>query len=160
MAGNPGKDAARRGPVRLWRSTRPVDHPLTRLNLDLGPDAVAGINTTVAISPDGRRIVFPVRGTDGKQLLATRLLDQAVPTLLAGTDNGSDVFFSPDSQWIGFFAAGLLKKISVQGGAPVTLSPGTFSPRGASWGDGDRIVATLNNLVPLSLMPAAGGKAQ
>ena len=35
--------------VGLWRSTRPIDHPLTRLNLDLGPDAVAGLNTTVAI---------------------------------------------------------------------------------------------------------------
>jgi serine/threonine-protein kinase len=146
--------------VGLWRSTRPVDHPLTRLNLDLGPDAVAGLNTTVAISPDGRRIVYPVRGTDGKQLLATRLLDQAVPTLLAGTENGFDAFFSPDSQWIGFFASGVLRKISVQGGAPVTLSPGAFSPRGASWGDGDSIVATLNNLVPLSLIPAAGGPAK
>jgi serine/threonine-protein kinase len=147
--------------VRLWRSTRPVDHPLTRLNLDLGPDAVAGLNTTVAISPDGRRIVYPVRAADGKQLLATRLLDQAVPTLLAGTENGFDAFFSPDSQWIGFFAAGLLRKISVQGGAPVTLSPtGASNPRGASWGDGDRIVATLNNQAPLSLMPAAGGLAK
>jgi serine/threonine-protein kinase len=146
--------------ISLWRSTRPVDHPLTRLNLDLGPDAVAGINTTVAISPDGRRIVYPVRGTDGKQVLATRLLDQAVPTLLAGTENGSDAFFSPDSQWVGFFAAGLLRKISFQGGAPVTVSRAAISPRGASWGDGDRIVATLNNLVPLSLLPAGGGPAK
>jgi serine/threonine-protein kinase len=146
--------------VDLWRSTRPVDHPLTRLNLDLGPDAVAGLNTTVAISPDGRRIVYPVREADGKQVLATRLLDQAVPTLLPGTENGSDAFFSPDSQWIGFFAAGLLRKISVQGGAPVTLSPGATFPRGASWGDVDRIVAALSNLVPLSLVPAGGGPAR
>jgi serine/threonine-protein kinase len=146
--------------VGLWRSTRPVDHPLTRLNLDLGPDAVAGINTTVAISPDGRRIVYPVRGTDGKQALATRLLDQAAPTLLAGTENGFDAFFSPDSQWIGFFAAGLLRKISVQGGAPVTILSAATNPRGASWGDGDSIVAALANLVPLSLMPAAGGPAK
>jgi serine/threonine-protein kinase len=146
--------------VRLWRSTRPVDHPLTRLNLDLGPNAVAGLNTTVAISPDGRRIVYPVLGTDGKQLLATRPLDQAVPTLLAGTENGSDAFFSPDSQWIGFFAAGLLRKISVQGGAPVTVSRAASNPRGASWGDDDRIVATLSIFAPLSLLPAAGGPAK
>jgi serine/threonine-protein kinase len=146
--------------VGLWRATRSVDHPLTRLNLDLGPDAVAGLNTTVGISPDGRRIVYPVREADGKQLLATRLLDQAVPTLLAGTENGFDAFFSPDSQWIGFFAAGLLKKISAQGGAPVTVLSAGTNPRGASWGDNDRIVAALTNLVPLSLIPAAGGPSK
>jgi serine/threonine-protein kinase len=146
--------------VGLWRSTRPVDHPLTRLNLDLGPEAVAGLNTTVAISPDGRRIVYPVHEADGRQVLATRLLDQALPTLLAGTENGFDAFFSPDSQSVGFFTAGLLRKVSVQVGAPVTLSPAAFNARGASWGDDDRIVATLSIFAPLSLMPGAGGPAK
>jgi hypothetical protein len=46
----------------LWRATRPVDHPLTRLNVDLGPDALTGLDLTVAISPDGRRLVYPARG--------------------------------------------------------------------------------------------------
>ena len=31
-----------------WRATRPVDRPLTRLDVDLGPDAMVGLNTTVA----------------------------------------------------------------------------------------------------------------
>jgi serine/threonine protein kinase len=48
--------------IFLWRATRPVDHPLVRLNVDLGPDALTGLSTTVAISPDGRRLVFPARG--------------------------------------------------------------------------------------------------
>jgi serine/threonine-protein kinase len=104
--------------------------------------------------------VYPVRGADGKQVLATRLLDQAVPTLLAGTENGFDAFFSPDSQSVGFFAAGLLRKVSVQVGAPVTLSPAAFNARGASWGDDDRIVAALSIFAPLSLLPAAGGPAK
>jgi serine/threonine protein kinase len=47
--------------IDLWRATRPVEHPLARLSVDLGPDAVAGLSTTVAISPDGRRLVYPVR---------------------------------------------------------------------------------------------------
>jgi len=103
--------------VGVWRATRPVEQPLTRLSVDLGPDAVTGLNLTVAISPDGRRLVFPVRGAESTQQLATRLLDQAQATLLPGTENGNDPFFSPDGQWIGFFSAGQLKKISVQGGA-------------------------------------------
>ncbi|HUB78613.1 MAG TPA: protein kinase [Bryobacteraceae bacterium] len=134
-----------------WRATRPVEHPLTRLSVDLGPEAVAGANSTVAISPDGRRIVYPT-----KTGLATRLLDQATPTLLAGTEGGSDAFFSPDGQWIGFFAGGQLKKISVQGGAPVTLCA-ALNGRGASWGDDGNIVATLSIVAPLSLVPAGGG---
>ena len=45
-----------------------------RLSVDLGPDAIAGQFTTVVISPDGTRLVFPVKSPDGKQILATRLL--------------------------------------------------------------------------------------
>ena len=73
---------------------RPAPAPLIRLNVDLGPDALAGHAITVAISPDGRRIVFPIRGAKGIPQLATRL-DQATPTLLPGTENGADPFFSP-----------------------------------------------------------------
>jgi hypothetical protein len=38
--------------------------------------------------------------------LATRLLNQAQATVLPGSDGGFDPFFSPDGQWIGFFAGG------------------------------------------------------
>jgi Protein kinase domain/WD40-like Beta Propeller Repeat len=107
--------------VGWWWATRPVDRPLTCFSVDLGPDALPGLSLNAAISPDGRRLVFPVRGQDGKQQLATRLLDQAEATLLPSTENGSDPFFSPDGQWIGFAAGGQLKKISGQGGVPVTL---------------------------------------
>ena len=72
-----------------WRATRPVERPLQplmRLSVDLGPDAVAGQFTTVAISPDGSRLVFPVKSSDGKQMLATRLLDEAKPAPLSGTE--------------------------------------------------------------------------
>jgi serine/threonine-protein kinase len=106
-----------------WTIMRPTPepHPLTRLSVDLGLDAVAGPHSTVAISPDGRRIVFPIRGANGSAQLATRLLDQPTATPLPGTDNGVDPFFSPDSQWIAFAADGKLKKISLLGGAAIAL---------------------------------------
>jgi Tol biopolymer transport system component len=143
--------------VLLW--PRPLQHPLIRLNVDLGPDAMVGLNTTVAISRDGTRIVFPARGPGGKQQLATRLLDQAQATLLPGTENGADPFFSPDGQWVGFFASGQLKKISVQGGAPVVLCPAPIE-EGGSWGEDGNIVATLSNVSGLSSIPAVGGPLQ
>jgi len=100
-----------------WRATRPVERPLQplmRLDVDLGPDALAGQFATTAISPDGARLVFPAKGREGKQMLATRLLSENQPALLSGTENGRDPFFSPDGRWIGFFANGEMKKISVR----------------------------------------------
>ncbi len=142
-----------------WRATRPVESLLTRLNVDLGPDAVTGLNLTVAISPDGRRLVYPARGQDGKPQLATRLLDQPEATLLPGTEDGHDPFFSPDSQWVGFFADGKLKKISVLGGAPVALCAVPFG-LGATWGEDGTIIVTLNQQSGLFRVPAAGGNPQ
>jgi Tol biopolymer transport system component/predicted Ser/Thr protein kinase len=147
--------------VLFWRATRPVEHPLIRFSVDLGPEAVEGVNLTAAISPDGARLAFVARGPAGKQRLATRLLDQAQATLLPGTENAADPFFSPDGQWIGFFADGKMKKISVQGGAAVTLCEAP-EERGASWGEGGSIIAALDGSPGngLSRVPAAGGTPQ
>jgi Tol biopolymer transport system component len=142
-----------------WRATRPVDRPLMRLSLDLGPDAVAGQFTTTAISSDGARLVFPIKSPGGKQVLATRLLNETKPTLLSGTDNGRDPFFSPDSQWIGFFADGKMKKISIQGGAPVVLCDAADA-RGANWGEDGNIVVALNTTGALSRVPSKEGTPQ
>ena len=142
-----------------WRSRRPVDRPLVRLDVDLGSDAVAGQFTTTAISPDGARLVYPAKSPDGKEMLATRLLEQINPIFLSGTDNGRDPFFSPDGKWIGFFADGKMKKVSVQGGAPVLLCDAPDA-RGADWGEDGNIVVALNVFFALSRVPAGGGTPQ
>jgi Tol biopolymer transport system component len=142
-----------------WRATRPVDRPLMRLSVDLGPDAVAGRFTTTAISPDGARLVFPIQSADGTEMLAARLLDETKPSALSGTENGRDPFFSPDGKWIGFFADGKLKKVSAQGGAPIVLCEAP-DPRGASWGEDGNIVAALDGASALSQIPSEGGAPQ
>ena len=146
------------GYLAWWRATRPVEHSMIRLSADLGPGAIAGQRTTVAISPDGTRIVFPVQ-TSGSLQLATRLLNQSAATPLPGTEGGSDPFFSPNGEWIGFGAESKLKKISVQGGATVTLCEAP-SFRGASWGEDGFIVAALNTNSALSRIPEGGGTPQ
>jgi len=148
--------------VALWRTARPgpdTSRPLLQFSADLGPEAFKGFFTTAVLSPDGSRMVFPSRGPDGKQRLSTRLLNQPKPTPLAGTEGGSDPFFSPDSQWIGFFANAKMKKISVTGGAALTLCD-TGSSRGASWCEDGSIIAALNSVGGLSRIPAAGGTPQ
>jgi Tol biopolymer transport system component len=127
--------------------------PPTQFEVDLGPDAVAGPRITVAISRDGRRIVFPT-----KSGLATRSLDQANATALSETAGAVDPFFSPDGQWIGFFADSKLKKVSVQGGAPVVLCDAGAS-RGADWGDDGNIVFQAGGSInsPLFRVSSDGG---
>ncbi len=152
--------AAAAGWWMWWRGAPPVDRPLTRLNVDLGSNAVTGLNLTAAISPDGRRLVFPARGPDGKQQLATRMLDQAQPALLPDTEGASFPFFSPDGQWIGFFAGGQLKKIAVNGGAAVRVCVLGTAGEGGSWGGDGYIVLGVGPAAPLSRVRDSGGELQ
>src|SRR5262249_41182789 len=135
------------------------DPPLVRYTIDLGPNALpenSGSNiSTIVVSPDGRRLVYHVGGPNGRQL-GTRLLDQSTLTILAGTQGAFDPFFSPDGQWIGFFANGKLKRFPVQGGAPVELCDAP-TEQGASWGRNDVIIAALGIVGGLSRIPAEGG---
>jgi serine/threonine-protein kinase len=140
----------------LW--PRAPDRPLMRLQVDLGPDAfLSGPNSsTFAISPDGSGLVYGTTGADGQVRLAVRRLDQAQATVLAGTEGARTPFFSPDGQWIGFNAAGKLKKISTHGGAVTGLSDAP-NFRGATWTEDGFIIAAPDTQGPLMRLSASGG---
>src|SRR5207245_1705882 len=94
--------------------------PIRRVNMDLGADVSLTVRgRALAFSPDGAPLAFVE--TAGKRLLYLRRLDQLKAAPVAGTDDARNPFFSPDSQWIGFFADNKLKKVSIHGGAVVTL---------------------------------------
>jgi serine/threonine-protein kinase len=106
-----------------WRATRAASsHPLIQLSAELSPgttaDSLRGAGGyQLAISPDGTRIAAIEYYGAGNYRLATRRLDQSEFTPFSGTEGANMPFFSPDGQWIGFFADGKLKKIPVQGGS-------------------------------------------
>src|SRR5688572_32340495 len=54
--------------------------------------------STMAISPDGTRIVFHVGRAGVAVGLATRRMDEAKSVILPGTEDGTDPFFSPRSE--------------------------------------------------------------
>jgi serine/threonine-protein kinase len=141
--------------VLLWPA--PDSRQLMRLALDLGGSAPEYALSPAAISPDGARLVYYTRDDDGRSLLATRRLDDEASTRLTGTAGADQPFFSPDGEWVAFFADGELRKIPVQGGAPVALAPAGVA-RGASWGDAGNIVAALSNGGGLSLIAPDGGQ--
>lgn len=137
-----------------YRATRPAElKPLVRLDVDLGselpPSTIGG--SEVIISPDGTRLVYVSQGK-----LFTRRLDQPNAVELAGTDGAVQPFFSPDGQWVAFFAQRALKKIPADGGAAIVLC-NSGNPRGGSWGEDGSIFATLTFPGVVSRIPSIGG---
>ncbi|MBI3208568.1 MAG: serine/threonine-protein kinase [Candidatus Solibacter usitatus] len=146
--------------VLYWLASRPVPRQFVKLGAELGASlpSTFSSSTSLAVSPDGSRVVFLARNKEGNFLFSRRL-DQDLATQMPGTEGAFYPFFSPDGRWVGFFTADSLKKVSVDGGAPITLCASAGSSgRGASWGDDGNIVATLANNAALSLIPASGGK--
>jgi len=133
-----------------------TETPLRRLEIELGPD-VDLENFTAIISPNGERLVYVSRGR-----LFTQTLDRGETTELAGTQGASTPFFSPDGNWVAFFASGMLKKISMKSGTVLDLCPTTPAPfggtTGGGWSEGGFIVAALSPKGVLWRLPASGGQ--
>ena len=64
------------------------------------------IRTELAVSPDGRIIVFSAGGdgSESKARLYRRALDSTESVPIEGTEGARMPFFSPDGQWVGFYA--------------------------------------------------------
>jgi Tol biopolymer transport system component len=144
----------------LWRrpsAARDSGNPL-QFEVELQSDGTLGsdVGTDVVISPDGTRLAFVVRGSDGSTRLATRRLDQDGVTELPDTTGARVPFFSPDGVWVGFWAGGSLKKVAVDGGAPVILCA-AVDLSGASWGEDGQIIAALG-FGTLSRVSSSGGQ--
>jgi serine/threonine-protein kinase len=115
-------------------------------------------HTSLGISPDGTNVAFRV-WHGGTSQLYLRRMDQSEATLLKGTEDGGAPFFSPDGQWVGFFADGKLKKISVLGGAPVTLCDAP-NARGGAWTPDGTIIFAPSTVSGLMRVSATGGTPQ
>ncbi|MBI3210660.1 MAG: protein kinase [Candidatus Solibacter usitatus] len=144
--------------IHDWLVPRPVPHQFLKLETDLGAPGVslATSSSSLAVSPDGSRVVFAGRNKENNVLFSRRL-DQELAVEMPGTEGGYYPFFSHDGRWVGFFASGALKKVAVEGGAAITLCESP-NASGASWGEDGNIVAALSNDGPLSLIPVSGGK--
>ena len=114
-----------------------------------------------AVSPDGRRLVFAAEGADGVMRLWLRTMSALAPVALPGTEVFTIVppmFWSPDSRFIAYEAAGTLKKVGIDGGTPQTICklPGTAV--GGSWNTrGDIMIG--NAFGGLVWCHAGGGSA-
>ena len=131
-----------------------------RLTVALPPDTTLalGRGSAVVLSPDGQRLAFTARSKDVVRLYV-RPLDRFETQTLPGTEGASNPFFSPDGKWLGFFADGKIKKVSLEGGAPVVVADAT-NPRGHAWSDDNTILVTPTNGDPISRVSVMGGKLE
>jgi Tol biopolymer transport system component len=111
--------------------------------------------TMMALSPDGTRVAF-VTMEGESPVLWVRPLSSASAQPLRGTEGALFPFWSPDSRFVGFFADGKLRKIDVNGGAPITLCAAP-SGRGGAWSEDNVIVFAPGRSGGLSRVPASGG---
>lgn len=112
-----------------------------------------------ALSPDGRRVAFVAQEASGNAEIWVRSLDSQESQRIAGTEGAIGPFWSPDGQFLGFFAQRKLKKIALEGGPPqniCTTTPGL----GATWSPSGDIVFNPTNRAPLMRVAAAGGTPQ
>jgi serine/threonine-protein kinase len=142
-----------------------------RLSIELGSDASlaigpqASLGTAAVLSPDGSVLAFVARKAAGQPAnLYVRRLANLEASLVPGTDGARHPFFSPDSQWIGFFADGKLKKIPAAGGVlPLTLCDAP-DDRGGAWSEDGTIAfsprATLGTGGGLWRVAASGGASE
>jgi serine/threonine-protein kinase len=139
----------------------PKPEQTVRLTADIGADVKLynDLGISAVLSPNGARLAFVAIGPDEKRHLYVRSLDQLQATMLSGTEGAENPFFSPDSEWLGFFANAKLKKIAVQGGAAVNLCD-AGDGRGGTWSEDGTIVFAPSLRTALSKVSAAGGAPQ
>src|SRR6266849_3530072 len=147
--------------LATWSLKPSLQQPVTRTVINLPPgQQLAGMDSdpAVALSPDGTRLAYIAR-QGGSQQLYLRAMDSLEAKPIPNTEGAVGPFFSPDGQWLGLFADGKLKKVSVSGGAALSIGDAA-SPYGASWGNQGMIAFAPQNVSALQQLPEAGGTSQ
>jgi Tol biopolymer transport system component len=130
----------------------PPAQPSVRFQI---PPPGASAAQMFTLSADGRSLAFTANA-GGPNQVWVRAMDTLEARALAGTNEATYPFWSPDGAYLGFFAQGKLKKIAIAGGPAVTLCDATDG-RGGTWNRDGVIVFSAGPTSPLLRVSAAGG---
>ncbi len=155
---------------RLWRIDNAPEAFSLRVALSSAGQVQELLGPGIALSPDGSKLALIV-GDPADTRLYLRSLRNLNGVVLPGTEGANNPFFSPDSQNIGFFAQGELKRISVSSRRVQTLAAAVSGKgskwssdgaihrsAGGSWGSDGTIVFANPEHGPLLRVPATGGE--
>lgn len=109
----------------------------------------------MAISPNGLMVAYTVR-IEGQLKLRIRRLNTRQDVEIPGTEGARNLFFSSDSQWVGFFDSRNMYKVSVHGGTPVVITDALQDRLGTWLADGT-IVFSREVTEPLYRISESGG---
>jgi dipeptidyl aminopeptidase/acylaminoacyl peptidase len=122
-----------------------------------GVEAVAFADRSLAIAPDGARVVYI--GNNRTQMFV-RPLDRLDPTaIFTAATPLNFLFVSPDGQWVGFIEGTGLRKIAIAGGPAFTIvDTGLGGPQGATWAPDGTIIAANNDATVGLMRVSANGE--
>ena len=146
----------------LWSVSQPAPSaPVIRYSMALAEEEALGpeFGTSLALSPDGSRLVYSGPLPDGNRQLWLRERNELRATPIPGTEGGYQPFFSPDGQRVGFLVTETreVKVVSLTGEPPVTLVDTLVFRLGATWGPDDFAYYSAQPDGGLAKVPVAGG---
>jgi eukaryotic-like serine/threonine-protein kinase len=149
--------AAAMGIVAGFLFRHPAAQPVLRVALNLPPGSSLVQGNAAVLSPDGQLVIMTLVDADGKSRFWIRRLSSDSGQPIAETEGAIEPFWSPDSQYVGFFAPdGKLRKIAATGGERAEVSGLAWTVFGGTWGSEGSIVFSSASL-GLYQVPASGG---
>jgi eukaryotic-like serine/threonine-protein kinase len=144
--------------VALILSFRPTP-PGPRVELTIPLPAGQQLTGAPVISANGRVIAWTSRTETGRALLYVRPLNKPEARVIAGSEDAYNPFFSPDGDWVAFFAHGRLVKAAVSGGSVTTIADAPDA-WGGTWGKDGSIVFVPSFNTGLVKVSANGGRTE
>lgn len=139
-------------------ASAPVQVRLTYLPVGVTqPMGPTMLDTYIALSRDGRRLVYAAQKGDTRRLY-DRQLNQLTAQPISGTEKVWDACFSPNGEWVAYETDNGLYKVAVTGGEPQKLIKRTGYARGAWWSADHVIYFTIYG--KLNRISANGGKPE
>jgi Tol biopolymer transport system component len=136
--------------TRLAKPAEPVTFSILA-----APGTASG--NIVAVSPDGKSVVFTGGKRGAAEVLWLRKFSEAQPKAIAGTEGATRPFWAPDGQSIAFFAGGRLKRVNLETGSVQEICAGDYGV-GGTWNRDGTILFGRRFNEGLNRVNAAGGE--
>jgi len=99
----------------------------------------------IAISPDGRKLAMILLDSAGVKSVWVRYFDSLSLQRIAQTEGADFPFWSPDGEFVAFFAEGTLRRVRISGGQSQTICQ-VSAGSGGTW--------SRENVIVFAVMPA------